>query len=203
MKKILVNSPKGGVGKTTISTNIALILADMGYRVWALDLAQGSLMTKVLENHSLFKDSDIHRIQSKELELLPKRYTGARSYDFLVVDTDDYYEVLVDLIGNRGWYVAVPIVDRYYELERIPQEISEVLKVAYVNSQKIQLSVIHNMSNGVASHENIRKRLSEFGLKYLLLNSKIEYCNNYAPYFLKDRTFYQQLKSAMSEMGVI
>src|ERR1700733_9546295 len=38
MPLILFNSPKGGVGKTTLAAHVAAILAKRGYRVLALDL---------------------------------------------------------------------------------------------------------------------------------------------------------------------
>ncbi|MFM6453234.1 MAG: AAA family ATPase [Planktothrix sp.] len=50
MIKIVVNATKGGVGKTTVATNIALLLAQQNKRVWALDLAGRSRMARFLQS---------------------------------------------------------------------------------------------------------------------------------------------------------
>src|ERR1051326_2459239 len=57
MIKIVVNSPKGGVGKTTLAMNAALYLAGAGNRVWALDLAQSGLMAQQLRATNEFADA--------------------------------------------------------------------------------------------------------------------------------------------------
>jgi chromosome partitioning protein len=63
--KIVVNATKGGVGKTTVATNIALLLAQQNYRVWALDLAGRSRMGKFLESTGHFAN-DKNKIDIRE-----------------------------------------------------------------------------------------------------------------------------------------
>ncbi|GAA6617939.1 AAA family ATPase [Scytonema sp. NUACC26] len=64
MLKLVINSPKGGVGKTTIATNAALLLASRGMKVLALDLAGGLRMSNYIrkkqaeaEQFGYFKDA--------------------------------------------------------------------------------------------------------------------------------------------------
>ncbi len=50
MKVILIANPKGGSGKTTLSTNIAGYLASRGHRVMMLDLDRQKSSTHWLTN---------------------------------------------------------------------------------------------------------------------------------------------------------
>jgi chromosome partitioning protein len=110
--KIVVNATKGGVGKTTVATNIALLLAQQNKRVWALDLAGRSRMGNFLKSIDYFAN-DRNKIDIRETEPLPDNFPGASNYDFLVADTDDYYEVPAAVVTKRGWRLIVPVVPKY------------------------------------------------------------------------------------------
>lgn len=60
MLKLVVNSPKGGVGKTTIATNAALLLAAEGKKVLVLKLSGTSRIIKHIENKQQ-EDPDLYR----------------------------------------------------------------------------------------------------------------------------------------------
>ena len=128
MIKIVVNATKGGVGKTTVATNIALLLAQQNKRVWALDLAGRSRMATFLRSTSFFTNS-LNKIEVRETEPLPDAFPGASNYDFLVADTDDYYEVPAAVVTKRGWRLIVPIVPQYdpVGLEDIVRETASLL----------------------------------------------------------------------------
>lgn len=108
MIKIVVNATKGGVGKTTVATNIALLLAQQDKRVWALDLAGRSRMAESLESTPGFANG-INKIDIQETEPLPDSFPGANNYDFLVADTDDYYQIPATVVTRRGWRLIIPI----------------------------------------------------------------------------------------------
>ncbi len=92
MIKFVVNTPKGGVGKTTTATNIALLLAREGYRVMAVDLAAGLLMSQTLSSCPEFSEDGSNRIVQKEAQRIPTNLPpGANSFDYAVLDTDDSF----------------------------------------------------------------------------------------------------------------
>lgn len=208
MKKILINAPKGGVGKTTLATNIALMLAREGYRVWALDLAQGRQMSTYLSCTDEFDNKN--KIEVKELESIPLNFPGASQFDFLVVDTDDYHKIISDLSDpkkSNGWKIIVPIVDEYNGLQRIPEELSALMLAIMLKSQpKLNLKAFGNKiqkNSPESSINNIKEALEKKGVENLLGTSYITLCESQPPYYIDNTQFSTELKEILEEMGAL
>lgn len=208
MIKILINAPKGGVGKTTLATNIALYLAQKNYRVWALDLAQGEQMTAALIETEFFNgEQNINKIETRELESIPKRFPGARNYDFLVADTDDYLEIIKDLADHgisRGWKVIVPIMNEYNGLQRIPKEVGALLvSYMFTGPMNFDLKIVPNRIVDASSIEIISSQLELRGIEEFLSESYISNCEAEAPYYIFEETFNVEISDLLKEIGVI
>lgn len=205
MIKIIVNAPKGGVGKTTLATNIALYLSKKNKKVWALDLAQGRQMTKALERDSSF--SSDNKIDTREAESIPQTFSGARSYDYLVADTDDYFEIIKELANRgaiQGWKIIVPIVDEYNGLERIPEELGALfLTTMFKGGEVLNLNIIPNKVEDPVSISNIKSKLEEYNLEEFLSSNYISFCTSEPPYYIDNEEFYIDIKELLDEMGVI
>lgn len=78
MKAILIANPKGGSGKTTLSTNIAGYLASRGQRVAMLDLDRQKSATQWLSNRPLHLSS---------IELMQSEMEKNMPVDWLVIDS--------------------------------------------------------------------------------------------------------------------
>ncbi len=78
MKAILIANPKGGSGKTTLSTNIAGFLASRGQRVAILDLDRQKSATQWLDNRPLSLPS---------IELMHSEAEKTAPLDWLVIDS--------------------------------------------------------------------------------------------------------------------
>lgn len=173
MLKIVVNATKGGVGKTTVATNIALLLAQQNKRVWALDLAGRSRMGNFLKSIDYFAN-DRNKIDIRETEPLPDNFPGASNYDFLVADTDDYYEVPAAVVTKRGWRLIVPVVPKYdpIGLEDIVKETASLLNFGLLIDIVPKARIIVNNrfanDNYEEPYENVSKLLQNSGIDEFL-----------------------------------
>ncbi|MFS2015679.1 ParA family protein [Massilia sp. CT11-108] len=207
MLKLLVNTPKGGVGKTTTATNIALLLARQGQRILAVDLAGGLIMSRVLSTTPEFSRSSGNRIIQMEGEGVPDNFSGASGFDYAVLDTDDSFVVSADLLrGTRsGWRVLSPINPHdTIGLDRIPRELRAVLTTTALTPSELRLSVFANMAHGgevTSGLEKIRTALCDHGIESTLANTHLPYSpSENAPILLEDPNYTESLQSLLYEV---
>lgn len=121
MKVILIANPKGGSGKTTLSTNIAGYLASQGHRVMILDIDRQKSATQWLTNRPFeFPIIDL----AEDIENIPVEA------DWLVIDSPAglHGKNLESILKNVSM-VVVPIAPSIFDiqasrefLERLNQE---------------------------------------------------------------------------------
>ncbi len=206
MQKIVVNATKGGVGKTTIATNIALLLAKQNKRVWALDLAGRSRMAKFLESTSYFNNGE-NKIEIKETEPLPDSFPGANNYDFLVADTDDYYEVPATVVTKRGWRLIVPVVPQYdpIGLEDIINETASLLNfgliVDFVPKARIVVNNRFPANDYEQLHRNVQNLLKDASIEEFLSSNWLPFVSISPLDFTSDEVFSSSLLSVLTEIA--
>lgn len=208
MLKIVVHAPKGGVGKTTLATNISLFLAKQGKRVWALDLAQGGLMSDDLKASQHFETS-IHKIEIQELEELPVKFPGSSKFDVLVADTDDYYKIQSNFLDkiHKGWRVIVPLVPSDPKgCKRIAKETKKIARAALVSSSQINLKIVINKSNSddyTSDREEVESLMKQEGIFSLLSSEWIPFSTAKDPYYIHDPNFSESIEKLLISIGVI
>ncbi len=201
MIKIVVHSPKGGVGKTTLATNIALFLARKGHKVWAYDLAQGGLMTDFLKPTNEFLDQSGNTITTEEMGELPISFPGAKDFDYLVADTDDYYKIMANLLEKKrtGWRAVAPIVPGDQNgLIRIPQETAKLMLGGFMAGQRPNLFIVMNccpLDSAPAGFEEISKALDRHALQPLLTEAWVPKAEaRYHPFFIDQKEFREAIE---------
>ena len=207
MLKIVVNATKGGVGKTTVATNIALLLAQQNKRVWALDLAGRSRMGNFLKSIDYFAN-DRNKIDIRETEPLPDNFPGGNNYDFLVADTDDYYEVPAAVVTKRGWRLIVPVVPEYdpIGLEDIVKETASLLNFGLLIDIVPKARIIVN--NRFPNHdyeqpyEKVSKLLQNSGIDEFLSPHWLPFVSLSPLDFTSDEIFSQSLRSVLNELDM-
>jgi chromosome partitioning protein len=116
MKTILIANPKGGAGKTTVSTNLAGYLASQGEDVylWDLDRQKSSLHWLSLRPDYL---PAIHRLDSEKGEKAAERTKGSKD-SWLILDSPAglHGEALSDIV-KRSHKIIVPLVPSPYDME--------------------------------------------------------------------------------------
>ncbi|MGF1805847.1 AAA family ATPase [Aliivibrio sifiae] len=211
MIKLVVNTPKGGVGKTTIATNIALFLAQHGYRVMAIDLAAGLLMSQTLASCPEFSAQSNNTIVQSEAQAIPETFPGARSFDYAVLDTDDTFTVAEDLLlGTRpSWKVISPVnPNDAVGLSRIPREIRAVVLATLLTPSELSLSIVTNMAYGGDSEDGydlLHQQLSNNSIASLFSSTVLPHGNviSATPLILLDDSNYaESLAELLRSMGI-
>ncbi|EKD10813.1 AAA family ATPase [Limnospira fusiformis KN01] len=203
MIKYVVNTPKGGVGKTTISTNLALMLAARQKRVWALDLAQGSIMTRILSNSPVFQGGSC-KIDTREGQQLPINFPGAKAFDYMVVDTDDYWEYLKDLLEqvNRGWRLIAPVPpDDELALDRVPGDLSILAAAAMSQDKNIPFKIVANKVTTSDQKQRLYEALQKTGIASRLSEYVVPLVEGHPGSFYENSAFAKALDGVLSELG--
>lgn len=106
--KLIVGSNKGGVGKSTVTTNLACALAQKGFKVGLADAdLHGPNIPKLLNAENI-------RLRSEETGILPfETQNGLKvaSLGFLIEDPNMHiawrdavkYDFIIELLGNINW----------------------------------------------------------------------------------------------------
>lgn len=213
MLKLLVNAPKGGIGKTTIATNAALLLAKEGKKILACKLSGSSRMdehiqAKQLEYPGLY---DSITIWEPDNDKLPTNFQGQGNPDVVVVDSDDYWKILNDLVDkkNKGWRVIAPIVPNEPEgMQVIPDELATVFMQSQITGVSIKLKILPNKCGEKDTIENdislVKIRLQQKSLLKALSSYYLPYAGMFYPPVFIDTSnlFRDQLRAALKELGI-
>ena len=165
MKKIVVANNKGGVGKTTIASQIVFSLAAKGHSVVALDLDSQRNLTSSFEQFSVIGDSldvvangksfnveldageiniivghkDLHAQNTDEVMVnVSGALSSSNGADYCVIDTPPSFGEVVygALLGSD--YLLVPIELKKYSLDGIEMALDAFAATQAVN-EKLEL----------------------------------------------------------------
>jgi len=163
MKAVLIANPKGGSGKTTLSTNIAGYLASRGLHVLMLDLDRQKSATLWLTQRS----SDLPVIWP-----LAGKEKRAAAADWLVIDSPaalhgKNLEHAVKLVDR----VVVPIAPSLYDIQASHEFLKSLNEMKAARKGRVQIGVVGMRmaprTRAAATLENFLQQLDTPVLAYL------------------------------------
>lgn len=182
-----VTNLKGGVGKTTISQNLAVCLSHMGYKVAIIDTDrnQNSLSWVGCRDESL---NDIFVVGGTNHQALKKQIAQIhKNYDFVVIDGTPSLSEMTTKIILFSDLLIIPLLPSAYDVRSVQQFI-ERYDNAKEFREEIPARFLINQFQGYNAQKTVLEVLEEFEIS--ILKSRI-----------RERVAYTEV--AIEGMGVI
>jgi chromosome partitioning protein len=156
--KIAITSLKGGVGKTTISTNLAVCFAQRGYKVCIVDTdaEQESSISWSEQRQDNLVSVTVIRLGEKtlirEVKLMEK------NYDIILLDGSPQLKELASATIAASDFVIIPISPSAYDFWALENFLARFEQVRQMKEDKLEAYILLNKFN---ENQNIGKELNE------------------------------------------
>ena len=159
--KIAITSLKGGVGKTTIATNLAVCFAQKGYKVCIVDTdaeQESSISWAEQRPDDLIRVA-VMRVGEKTLIREVKQQE--KNYDIVLLDGSPQLRELASATIAASDLVIVPISPSAYDFWALENFLGRLEQVRQMKAERLEAYILLNKFN---ESQNIGKELLE-GLK--------------------------------------
>ena len=162
MTIISVLNPKGGSGKTTISTNLARAIAQRGNRVLTVDSdPQGSAR----DWHATCEDNPLDLVALDRPNNVKTLTSMAGSYDFVVIDGAAKLEDMIAACIKVSEFVLIPVQPSPYDIWAA-SDLVEFIRAWQEVTDGIPLAAfaLSRVVEGTRLGQEVRTALDEFAL---------------------------------------
>lgn len=177
---IAVTSLKGGVGKSTISQNIAVCFAHMGYKVAIVDTDTNasSVHWSGLRNEELPHITVIGLTDASALSKNIKQLH--EDYDIIVIDGRPSLSKLVSTIIVLGDVVLIPIRPSGFDIWATEKFLEHYEQAKALKGQVKAFFILNEFNPKVKLNQDIKSALSELDIKSLAstLRHRIAYAES-------------------------
>lgn len=162
MSIISVLNPKGGCGKTTISTNLARALHDRGHSVLIVDSdPQGSAR----DWHAANENNPIELVALDRPNNVKTLSSMAANYDYVVIDGAAKLEDMIAAAIKISDFVLIPVQPSPYDIWAA-SDLVDFIKARQDVTDGVPLAgfVVSRAVEGTRLGSDVREALDEYGL---------------------------------------
>ncbi len=162
MSIISVLNPKGGCGKTTISTNLARSLHDRGHSVLIVDSdPQGSAR----DWHAANEDNPIELVALDRPNNVKTLTSMAANYDYVVIDGAAKLEDMIAAAIKVSDFILIPVQPSPYDIWAA-SDLVDFIKARQEVTDGIPLAgfVVSRVVEGTRLSGDVRAALDEYAL---------------------------------------
>ena len=156
--KIAITSLKGGVGKTTIATNLAVCFAQKGYKVCIVDTdaEQESSISWAEQRDDSAVNVTVIRVGEKNL--IREVRQMEKNFDIIFLDGSPQLKELASATIAASNFVIVPISSSAYDFWALENFMQRFEQVRQMKEEKLEVYILLNKFN---ENLNIGKELNE------------------------------------------
>lgn len=165
MAILSILNPKGGSGKTTISTNVASSLQRRGQRVLLVDSdPQGSAR----DWHATREDNPLNLIAMDRPNNVKNLPEIAGNYDFVVVDGAAKIEAMMAVCINVSDMILIPIQPSPYDIWAASDLVESIkTRQEITDGAPLAAFILSRIVEGTKLGGEVEGALNEFGLPVL------------------------------------
>lgn len=162
MSIISVLNPKGGCGKTTISTNLARALHDRGHSVLIVDSdPQGSAR----DWHASNEDNPIELVALDRPNNVKTLTSMAANYDYVVIDGAAKLEDMIAAAIKVSDFVLIPVQPSPYDIWAASDLVDFIkARQEVTDGSPLASFVVSRVVEGTRLGGDVRAALDEYGL---------------------------------------
>lgn len=156
--KIAITSLKGGVGKTTIATNLAVCFAQKGYKVCIVDTdaEQESSISWSEQREDTSVSVTVIRVGEKTLIRDVKQME--KNFDIVLLDGSPQLKELASATIAASNFVIIPISPSAYDFWALENFMVRFEQIRQMREDKLEAYILLNKFN---ENQNIGKELNE------------------------------------------
>ncbi len=156
--KIAITSLKGGVGKTTISTNLAVCFAQKGYKVCIIDTDAEQESSISWSEQRLDHLVSVAVVRVGEKTLIREVKAMEKNYDIILLDGSPQLKELASATIAASDLVIIPISPSAYDFWALENFLTRVEQICQMKEESLEAYILLNKFN---ENQNIGKELNE------------------------------------------
>ena len=156
--KIAVTSLKGGVGKTTISTNLAVCFAQRGYKVCIVDTDSEQESGISWSEQRPDNLASVAVVRVGEKTLIREVKAMEKNFDIVLLDGSPQLKELASATIAASDLVIIPISPSAYDFWALENFLTRFEQVRQMKEESLEAYILLNKFN---ENQNIGKELTE------------------------------------------